>query len=277
MRVAGSESVRPERKARPGKIASIAALAFLGYRVTAQVEPPTPSELIARAIAVRKAQDDRGWKYTYREDHSNAQLDTSGKTEPPVARTYDHIMLEGSEYKKLVLIDGKPLDAKTQKKVDEDLERTRTERQKHHLLSVTRTVDVSDLDQLEKYFDNKVTGEETVLGRRTWRMESDPKPDYKMSDNKDREYLASRHTSWFDEQEGWRIKWRDLFVRDAKGFQPGSVIDWEMAPVGDAWLFDNIAFRVDMKIVLGIHGRGESHQHFYDYKRFTVDSTMTPE
>jgi hypothetical protein len=254
-----------------------ALVAFLGYRLAAQVTPPTASQLIARAAAVSKAQDERGWKYTYREDHSSAQLDKTGKAGPPVTRTYDHIMLEGSEYKKLVLIDGKPLDAKTQKKVDEDLEKTRAERRKPHLLSVNRTVEMSGLDQLEKYFDNTVSGEETVLGRQAWRMESEPKPGYKIANEKDREYLAARHTSWFDEQEGWRIKWRDAFVRQANGFEPGSVVDWELARVGDAWLFDNISFRVDMKIVLGIHARGESHQRFYDYKKFTVDSTMTPQ
>lgn len=39
-------------------------------------------------------------------------------------------MLEGDTYRKLVLLDGKPLDAKTEKKVQADLAKTREERKK---------------------------------------------------------------------------------------------------------------------------------------------------
>lgn len=42
-------------------------------------------------------------------------------------------MLEGENYTKLILIDGKPLDAKTQKKVAADLEKTRAECRGNHL------------------------------------------------------------------------------------------------------------------------------------------------
>lgn len=241
----------------------------------AQSSPPSPSELIDRAMAAEKTQGEKGWKYTYREDHEQSQLDKNGKAGPPSTKTYDHIMLEGAEYKKLVLIDGKPLDAKTQKKVDEDLEKTRSERRKLGFLSTQRTVALGGLNALERFFNNKVTGEETMLGRRTWRMESEPKAGYKASNKHEEEILASRHVSWFDQQEGDRIKWRDEFVHAANGFQPGTTVDWEFAKVGDAWLFDNTVLRMDMKWAPGIHGRAESRQRFYDYKRFTVDSTLT--
>ena len=80
---------------------------------------PSPEELIRRANAVGKAQFERGWKYTFREDHTQSQIDKNGKVGPPSTDTYEHIMLEGSEYRKLTLKDGKALDAKTRKKVDE--------------------------------------------------------------------------------------------------------------------------------------------------------------
>lgn len=243
----------------------------------AQTATPSPAELIAHAVAAEKAQDEKNSKYTYREDHAQSQVDKDGKAGPSVTRTYDHIMLEGEEYKKLVLIDGKPLDAKTQKRVNEDMEKERAERRTRGLLHGTRTVRVPGVDKLEQFFNNKVTGEETVLGRRTWRMESEPKPDYKPTEKKDQEFLSARHISWFDQQDGQRIKWQDVFIRPANSFQPGTTFDWELTRIGDEWLLDSIVVRMDMKIVLGIHGRAESHQRFYDYKRFTVDSMFTPQ
>ena len=75
------------------------AVMLLPGGLAAQPAPPSPAELIARAIAAGNAQDARGWKYTYREDHTQSQLDKNGKPGPPSTRTYEHIMLEGSDYK----------------------------------------------------------------------------------------------------------------------------------------------------------------------------------
>jgi hypothetical protein len=236
---------------------------------------PSPEELIRRANAAEKAQDQRGWKYTYREDHIQSQIDKNGKVGPPSTDTYEHIMLEGSEYRKLILKDGKPLNANTQKKVDEELQKARAERRRngftHHEVSL------GTLDMLGLIFDNKVTGEETVLGRKAWRMESEPKPGYKPANKAEEEALASRRVNWFDQEDGIPIKSSDFFIRAVNTFQPGTEMDWELTKVGDDWLTSDTTMRADMKIVLGIHGRVESHQRYYGYKRFTVDSTMTPE
>ena len=58
---------------------------------------PSPEELIRRANAAEKAQDERGWKYTFREDHTQSQIDKNGEAGPPSTDTYEHIMLEGSD------------------------------------------------------------------------------------------------------------------------------------------------------------------------------------
>ncbi len=99
-------------------------------------------------------------------------------------------MLEGSEYRKLILKDGKPLDAKTQKRVDADLDKARAERRRNSFTH--HEVSLGDLDLLGRIFDNKVTGEETVLGRRAWRMESEPKSGYKPANKAEEAALAAR-------------------------------------------------------------------------------------
>ena len=90
-------------------------------------------------------------------------------------------MLEGEAYRKLILVDGKPMDEKLQKRVDQDLAKVQAEHKKKRGggMSLSRTFSTKDIDSIEQYLDRKVIGEETTLGRKTWRMESEPKPGYK--------------------------------------------------------------------------------------------------
>lgn len=252
--------------------------AFCVWVAFAQPGPPVPADLISRAIAAQNAQSGRNSKYTYREDHEQQQLDKNGKPDgPPSTKTYDHIMLEGENYSKLILIDGKPLDAKTQKKVDADLEKTRAERRGKHLLSMHRTVSLGGLDLLTRLFDNKVTGEEVISGRRAWRMESEPKSGYKAANKEEEEAIASRRVSWFDEEDGFRIRETSTFIRATNSFQPGSIIDLAYLKIAQDWLPADAIMHVDFKMMPGVHGRIDSRQRYSDYKRFSVDSTLTPQ
>lgn len=185
-------------------------------------------------------------------------------------------MLEGENYSKLVLIDGKPLDAKTQRKVDEDLEKTRAERRTKGYLRFHRNVLLGGPDALGRLFDNKVSGEETVFGRKTWRMESEPRPGYKPANKEDAEVMGARHVSWFDREAGFIIKETTIFVRATNSFQPGSTIDFDYIKVGEEWLLGDWVMHAELKFP-GMHGRVESHQRYSDYKRFSVNSTLTPQ
>ena len=233
--------------------------------LNAQIAPPRAAALIERALAVNKAQDEKGWKYTFREDSDQWQWGRNRERVAEHRKTYEHIMLEGSDYKKLILIDGQSLDAKTQKKVDADLEKARAARRKHSDKSLFEYS--GSLDLLARLFDNSVTGEETVLGRKTWRLESEPKRGYKAANRREEQLLMLRETIWFDQQDGAEIKERDVFLETAKGFPPGTIVEMEFAKIGEAWLLDNLTFHLSFG---GIHSR------LYDYKRFTVDSTLAP-
>ena len=237
---------------------------------------PTPESLISRAVAAAKAQADRNWQYTYREDHTQSQVDRNGKAGRPETRTYEHVMLEGSQYRKLLLIDGKPLDPKTQKKVDSDLAKTRAERRRSLLPSLHRSVSLGSLPLLLRLFDNKIAGTDIVNGRNAWKVESEPKPGVRPANKQEEEMLAARRTSWFDEEDGARIRELVEFHRAANGFQPGTVFDLRFARVGEAWLPSDAIIRVSMKMAI-VRGSVESRQHYYDYKRFQTDSTFTPQ
>jgi hypothetical protein len=257
------------------RMVRLLGLIVLPCAVAAQAVMPSPSALIAKALAAEKAQEARGNKYTFREDHTQRPVDKNGKLGKPSTDTSDHIMLEGSEYEKLLLLDGKPLSAKRQKQVDDEMEQERIRRKKNG--PPRSEVSLGDLDVLDRLFDNRMTDEELVGDRKAWRMESEPRPGAKPADKKEEQALASRRVIWFDEEDGYPIRQTNEFIRTAGNFEPGSTTEIDLIRIGDDWVGDDFYIRADMKILPGVHARIDSHQHFYNYKRFTVETSFTPQ
>ena len=242
-----------------------------------QASVPSTAELIRKVIAVEKAQEGKGLKYTYQEDHEQYQLNKQNQLTLTSRKTYDVIMLEGDNYRKLILLDGKPLEEKLQKKVDEDLEKTRSQRRRSSLKTITRTLRTGGLEELEKLFNSKIAGEEIVNGRKTWRIESDPKTGFKPANKDEQSALNSRRTFWLDQQEGHEIRRKTEFLRATNSFQPGTEINLTFSKIGDSWLVDQVQFRYDMKALAVVRGRGESRNKFYNYKLFQAESRLVVE
>jgi hypothetical protein len=249
----------------------IAAVALIHLPGTAQ---PAPDQLIHAAIAARQAQDEKGWKFTYREDEDRFEKDKKGTVVPGERRTYDVIMLEGEPYRKLIRLNGQPLDEKMQRRVEQEMEAARAERRAHKRGTIERSVVVAELESLEKLFDNKVIGAETLGGRQAWRMESQPKAGYKPANKEEAQALGARRITWFDQQEGVELKHLDVFIRATNGFQPGSEMELEYGKVGEAWLPAAQSLRIDFKVFAVVHARGETRYRFYDYKKFEVESKV---
>jgi len=236
---------------------------------------PSAETLLRNAIAAEKAQADKGWTFTFREDEDKFPADKNGRPLPESHNAYDNIMLEGDLYRKLILIDGKPPDAKLQKKIDAEIEKERAARRAHPAQTGRHTVMVGDLDHIARLCDSRVSGEEAVSGRMTWRIESLPKAGYKPADKDEEKFLSARRVTWIDRQEGFAIKYLEVFLRPAAGFQPGSEIEREFGKHGDAWLRDRMILRYDVKLYAVVRGRGESRWRYYDYKKFDVESKIT--
>ena len=236
---------------------------------------PPPEKLLAAAIEAQRIQDKKGWKYTYREDKDEFHFNKKGERLEPSRKTFDVIMLEGENYRKLILENGNPLSDKLQKQVDRELEQSRAERKKRSIVTFTRSVSLGGLDELSRLFDSKVTGEEVVRGRNSWRVESTPKPDVKPSNKKDEEAMSTLRTTWLDQQEPVILKERHTFLRPANSFQPGSQFEREYVKVGGSWLPDLVIWKGNLKALAIIKARFETHYRYYDYKRFEVESKIT--
>jgi hypothetical protein len=162
------------------------------------------------------------------------------------------------------------------KKVEEDLEQTRQQRRKHKLTSYRKTIAFPELDQLTRLFDSKVTGEETVAGRKAWRVESEPKPGAKAASPDEEEILATRRVTWFDREEGVEVRRHTTYFRAVHKIQAGTRDELEWSKVGDVWLLSSQFFHGDVRFFPGVHIANDARYRYYDYKRFTAESTFTP-
>jgi hypothetical protein len=196
----------------------------------------------------------------------------------PFQRTYEVIMLEGENYRKLVLIDGKPPDDAMLQKIQADMEKERELRRKHAFLNKAVPFGGGP-GQLLLLFDNKVVGEETVGGRKAWRIESDPKPGVKGANQAEEEVLATHGTTWFDEEEGVEVRRKVVYTRSIHNIKPDSTTDTEWGKVGDAgnvWLPSSAYQRTHVSPGPGFNSYGNVRVRYFDYKRFSVESSIAP-
>ncbi|MBM3783800.1 MAG: hypothetical protein FJW30_05530 [Acidobacteria bacterium] len=226
-----------------------------------------PANLIRKAIEAGELQSAKEWTFTWREEVEDRRPNAPNSVE-----TFEVIMLEGENYRKLVLVNGQPLDAKRQMQVDQDMAKERDKRKKRSFGTIRRSVRSTSLETLQKLFDCKLAGED-VQGIR---IDCEPKPGYKAANKDERDALSMRSSVWFDKSEGVERKRLDHFVRAANGFQPGSEIEVEYAKFGEAWLPSSLRFRYDLKAMTVVRVRGEKVYRYFDYRRFQVESTLLP-
>ena len=239
---------------------------------------PSAETVIQCAIAIDKQEAQLRTRYTYTEELRNQQIEKDGKLGAIDTKTFDVIFLEGEPFRKLILIDGKPLPPDKQKKVDQEMEKTRDARRKARRsgLHFERTVQIGGLAELLKYFDSRVTGEETLRGHLVWVMESTPKRDYKPSSKDEEQIMSWNHKSWFDQQDGSLMQSQDTAIRAVNGFQPGSEHTWEYEKGSeDCWLIRKITGKADLIFYKVVHGHVITTQTFTNYKKFDVASTIT--
>jgi hypothetical protein len=254
-----------------------AVIAVYGVAADAPVPPSAPA-VVLRAIEAEHRQESLRQQFTFREDHEETPLDKSGKAAGATRMTtLDVVMLEGEPYKKLILRDGQSLAAAEQKKVDEAMAKEGAERRKRRGLGLHRTVSIGDLDLLVKLFGLRVAGEESIAGRKVWRVEAEPKANCRPADSKQDQAMAFRKTLWCDREQGVIVKRDDVALRASRGFQPGSKIvqQYGYSKEYDCWLLETMVLEYDVKFAPLMRARGRTVQRYSGYKRFSVDSTIT--
>jgi len=181
-------------------------------------------------------------------------------------KTYQVTMIAGSPYNKLIAIDGRPLSpsqsAQEDRKAEEETNRRRNESSAAREKRIAeylkeRRQDHALMAEMAKAFDFRLSGEETVNGRRCFVLNATPKPGYRPPTRETQVLTGMRGTMWVDASayqwvrvhaEVFRPVTFGLFFARVK---PGTQFTFEEQPVrANLWLPSHFSMAVNARILL---------------------------
>jgi hypothetical protein len=228
-------------------------------------------------------------QYTWVEYWHNLNFDKNGKKTVDESAKYENVFVEGLPYQRKVEQNGKPLTGKAARKEEQRYEKAVDER-KHMTLDQQRgffhrTFHTGmPLDYLTTLFDNHVTGEVMLNGRKTLVVESTPKPDARPANAQEKTALSWKETTWIDEQDDIPAQIETVALQNVAHMMKGMKfrITWErLDPSADdpsqqpVWVVKQSVGQGHIQwLVFG--GDAKTEQDYSDYKKFHVDVRLLP-
>jgi hypothetical protein len=257
---------------------------------TSLSDVPTAQEILERSLKA----SEQNWKlsenYTWKETRIFREKDRNGKVKEQRSRTYDVTIIDGKEYERLILEDGRPLPPEKERKEQAKLDKEIAELQKESPSDRARRLAKQKEEREErermfravpKAFRFQVVGEETIEGRPTWVIAATPREGFKP---------FNRPTSWLPKMKGklWIDKqaliWlkADVETLDTISFGlllarvgKGSTMHFEQQLVnGEVWMPRRTEVEFDARLALLKKLYGETEILYSDYKKFSSDSTI---
>jgi len=232
----------------------------------------------AAAIMQRSSEaNERDWAAAPQFDSYERNRDKNGD------RTYAVTMLFGSPYRRLVAVNGRPLDAKRQKEEEEKYEHAVDERREESPEKKSRRIaryeaerkrDHELLEQLTKAFDFRLLGTQPFDGYRVYVVKASPRRDYKPPD-RDSEVLAGMEgTLWIDQETYQWVKVEAHVTHPVRiegllaEVEPGTRFELEKRPAtSDIWLPSHFSMRSDARIMLLVPRKGQEDDLYFNYRK----------
>ena len=240
----------------------------------------TPTEIVQRAVDREAANQEIRQQYTYRQTMRQraAKNDTH--------EVHDIFYITGSEYRKLVEKDGKPLSpsraADEQRRLDKELDKARREspEKAQKRLDEDKRKQQEFRDQVARAFHFRLVGEETISGKPCYRIHADPKPGFKAKG--DAKVLSKLKGDIWIDKIGFHWAKVDLesvdsisgmggLVRLAKGTR---LVTTRTFVNGEVWFPDRIDVKATAKALLFISAAIDMQVQYSNFKKFSVDSKV---
>lgn len=236
--------------------------------------------ILRRYMEADDLNDKKADQYTYVENRVWFHRDKNGELKQHRSETAEMIFVEGLAYRKLVARNGKPLDAKEKAKVDKQMRETAEQRRKHPdwpdgggVIANGNKVDFGSDAELLTLFDNRLTGEQEIGGRKAWVIESTPRKDRTPGNRHEKDVTSFSKRFWIDEAENVELRVVYTVIGEHVYVKPGSTFTIDFQKVNDdAWqpllaVFDARNTAAQIVEVEEIH--------YSNFKRFDVQSTIT--
>jgi hypothetical protein len=236
------------------------------------------------------ANHQRQRNYTYIEREVNQNLDGKGDTKSTEVNTYEVLEIYGTQVRRLIQKDDKPLSAKEAAKEEEKIQKIIDKRKgesdddrrkREEKETKEREDDRKFVREVADAYDFKLVGTEQVSGREAWVIDGEPRPGYEPQ-MKDAKFLPKFHGRvWIDKGD------LQLAKMDIEAIETVSV-GWVVARIhkgsrfmlqqtrvnDEVWLPDHVTFKFDARVALFKGYNVDGDQQFRDYKKFRTSAKI---
>jgi hypothetical protein len=227
--------------------------------------------------------------YTFVERNEERTYDKANRLRSDESQTYEILILAGHPWGKLIERNGKPLDAREARRVQEKLDREMEKRRSEDAAAKAR----EDKERIETRrflrevpdaFVLKIDGEEQIGGRPVWVISATPRPGYHPKLPHGDALTKVRGKIWIDQAE---YQWVQVeaevtaplsFGLGLLRVAPGGTLHFEQTRVNDeVWLPSRASIRADARVVYVKKLRAEMDITYRDYRKFQADSRIVGE
>lgn len=252
---------------------------------------PTALEIVTKSCERESQGVELRRQYTWRQHDDVRQVEKNGGFKSRANKVFDVFYIDGTEYRRLVEKDGKPLGDKESKdeqaKLDRALEKHKSEsdadRRKRREKNQKQIEEEKRVRaEVPKAYDFSLLGEESVNGRPCWKVRAEPKPGYNPP-LKAAQWFPKVHGSlWIDKQN---YEWAKVDAETLDSFSvalgmlrigKGARIVLEQQFINnEIWAPVSLKASANARALLVMGGNFDVKISFKDYRKYSVSSTVT--
>ncbi|HYN15900.1 MAG TPA: hypothetical protein VES66_08955 [Terriglobales bacterium] len=256
------------------------AMLSMAASAYAQLDVPT---IIKRSVEVSNAD----WEAAPQYDHFERDRQPDGST-----KTYEVMMILGSDYQRLVAVNDKPLTPEEQAREQRKLEQVIAQRQSESKEQWTqrtakyekdRKRDHLLMEQLTVAFDFNLLGEQKMGPYDVYVLQATPRPGYRPPNTETKVLTGMQGKLWIDKQTyQWvRVEAEVVHPVSIAGFlaqvQPGTRFELEKMPVAEGlWLPKHFSMKARAKILFFFSHKTQEDETYFDYHKAALSGTANP-
>lgn len=262
---------------------------FLLFLLAGTLFAQDPREIMSRAMEREARNIVLRENYMYERRTLQRHYDKSGSFKETSFKVHEVFQFDGSEIERLIEKNGKPLSekeqAEEQKRVDREMRKIREESPKQRAkrrgeTEKDRRDEIEARREVVEAFHFTLLGEDTLRGRKCWKIRGDPKPGYKPKNRRSQDIKKISGIAWVD-QETYECTRVELDTSDTISFgwfllrlQPGAHVLLEQTLINnEVWLPAAMDIRADARL-LGKMLRIGYEVRYGNYRKFSSDSKL---
>jgi hypothetical protein len=172
---------------------------------------PDPDPIVRKALSSEILRQRKLENYAWEEKTVEKMFDQKGKLQSTRVKVFDNLIIDGSEYRRLIEEDGNPLSAdravKEQEKMEREIARRRAESPSQHKARLDerakrRQEAIKFREEILNAFTFSVVGEEAVRGFDCWKIQAEPKRGFVAQSRQGKMLLGKLHGSMWVTKDG---------------------------------------------------------------------------